>query len=75
MEPMLTQIATNTSQSSEKNNIDEQTRSHIRNLDNHLSHISKELVEGREDLIQNLRNEVKFLARTIAASGKVQDDV
>ena len=75
MEPMLIQIATNTSQSSEKNNIDEQTRSHIRNLDNHLSLISKELIEGREDLIQNLRNEVKFLARTIAASGKVQDDV
>jgi chromosome segregation ATPase len=75
IEPALTQIAANVSQSSENNNIDEQTRTHIRNLDNHLSRLAKELVEGREDLIQNLRNEVKFLARTIAASSNVTDDL
>jgi hypothetical protein len=75
IEPALTKIAANVSQSSENNNIDEQTRTHIRNLDNHLSRLAKELVEGREDLIQNLRNEVKFLARTIAASSNVTDDL
>ncbi len=75
IEPALAQIAANINQSSENNNIDEQTRTHIRNLDNHLARLSKDLNLGREDLIQNLRNEVKFLARTIAASGNVTDDI
>ena len=75
IEPILAQIASNISQPPATGNIDEQTRTHIRNLDNHLSRMAKELIIGREDLIQNMRNEVKFLARTIAASGNVPDDI
>ena len=75
IEPVLVQISDNIAQSPTTSNIDEQTRTHIRNLDNHLSRLAKELVVGREDIIQNLRNEVKFLARTIAASGNVTDDI
>jgi recombinational DNA repair ATPase RecF len=55
--------------------MDEQTRTHIRNLDNHLSRLVEELSSGREDMIQQLRNEIKLLARTIAASGATLDDI
>ncbi|NQV46502.1 MAG: flagellar motor protein MotA [Rhodospirillaceae bacterium] len=48
--------------------LDEQTRTHIRNLDVHLSRLSEELASGREDLIQQMRSEIKLLARTIAVS-------
>ncbi len=49
--------------------MDEATRTHIRNLDVYLSRLTEELSRGREDLIQQLRSEIKLLARTIAASG------
>lgn len=49
--------------------MDEATRTHIRNLDVHLSRLTEELSSGQEDLIQQLRSEIKLLARTIAASG------
>ncbi len=49
--------------------MDEATRTHIRNLDVYLSRLTEELSSGREDLIQQLRSEIKLLARTIAASG------
>ena len=75
IEPVLVQISANIAQSPATSNIDEQTRAHIRNLDNHLAQLAKELIVGREDLIQNLRNEVKFLARTIAASNNVSDEI
>ena len=54
--------------------MDEQTRTHIRNLDNHLSRLTQEISSGREYLIQQLRSEIKLLARTIAASGVTPDD-
>jgi len=49
--------------------MDEATRTHIRNLDVYLSRLTEELSSGREDLVQQLRSEIKLLARTIAASG------
>ncbi len=49
--------------------MDEATRTHIRNLDVYLSRLTEEMSSGREDLIQQLRSEIKLLARTIAASG------
>ncbi|MCH7865221.1 MAG: flagellar motor protein MotA [Proteobacteria bacterium] len=49
--------------------MDEATRTHIRNLDVYLSRLTEEMSSGREDLIQQLRSEIKLLARTIAATG------
>lgn len=49
--------------------MDEATRTHIRNLDVYLARLTEELSSGREDLIQQLRSEIKLLARTVAASG------
>ena len=49
-------------------NLDEATRSHIRNLDVYMARLIEEIVTGREDIIKQLRSEIKLLARTIAAS-------
>ena len=50
--------------------MDEATQTHIRNLDVYMARLLEELSSGRDDLIQQLRSEIKLLARTIAARGK-----
>ena len=50
--------------------LDEATRSHIRNLDVYMARLLEELASGRDDVVQQVRSEIKLLARTIAASSK-----
>ena len=75
MKPILAQIAAamTTTAPSAAGSMDEQTRTHIRSLDNHLNRLTEELSSGREDLIKQIRSEIKLLARTIAASGATPD--
>ncbi len=47
--------------------IDEATRGHIRNLDNHMARLIEETAQGRNEIVQELRAEIRLLARTIAA--------
>jgi len=49
--------------------MDEATRSHIRNLDVYMARLLEELGTGRDDIISQVRSEIKLLARTIAATG------
>ena len=65
MKPILAKIA----EGSTAAGMDESTRSHIRNLDVYLARLTEELSSGRKELVQQLRSEIKLLARTIAASG------
>lgn len=53
---------------------DEGTRTHIRNLDGYMARLLEELNTGREDVIQQLRSEIKLLARTIAAASSSSQD-
>ncbi|MEX2449286.1 MAG: flagellar motor protein MotA [Rhodospirillales bacterium] len=46
--------------------MDESTRTHIRNLDVYLSRLLEELASGRDEIIKEVRGEIKLLARTIA---------
>ncbi len=48
--------------------LDEATRSHIRNMDVYLARLVEDMDSGREDVISQIRSEIKLLARTIAAS-------
>jgi hypothetical protein len=48
--------------------IDANSRNHLRNLDAHLARLSDELAQGRNQSVQELRAEIKLLARTIAAT-------
>jgi HAMP domain-containing protein len=75
MKPILAQFAAamTTTAPSAAGSMDEQTRTHIRSLDNHLNRLTEELSSGREDLIKQIRSEIKLLARTIAASGATPD--
>ena len=65
MKPLLQQIAEG---SADKGGMDETTRAHIRNLDVHVGRMVDELRTGREDLVQQVRSEIKLLARTVAAA-------
>jgi hypothetical protein len=49
--------------------LDEASRSHLRNLDVYVMRVLEELGEGRNQVISELRSEIKLLARTIAALG------
>lgn len=50
--------------------MDEATRTHIRNIDVYMARLVEDVHAGREDMIQQLRSEIKLLARTIAAADK-----
>lgn len=50
--------------------MDEATQTHIRNLDIYVARLLEEISAGRDDIIQQLRSEIKLLARTIAASSQ-----
>jgi hypothetical protein len=46
--------------------IDSNTRDHIRNTDVQLGRLIEELSRGRNEMVRELRNEIKLVARTIA---------
>jgi hypothetical protein len=52
--------------------LDEASRNHLRNLDVYLMRVLEELSEGRNQVISELRSEIKLLARTVAALGDDQ---
>ncbi|MGL1765659.1 hypothetical protein ACSTIQ_00170, partial [Vibrio parahaemolyticus] len=45
--------------------MDEVTREHIRSIDGHLSRLTTDLMHGREDMVRELRGEIRLVARTI----------
>ncbi len=47
--------------------LDEATRGHIRNLDLLMARLVKDSQTGRTEMLQQIRSEIKLLARTIAA--------
>jgi hypothetical protein len=47
--------------------LDEATRDHIRHMNIHLANIAQDLAYGREQTIEQIRAEIRLLARTIAA--------
>ena len=48
--------------------LDEASRGHLRNLDVHLKRVLEEQTKGRDQLIGELRSEIKLLARTIGTA-------
>ena len=50
--------------------IEDASQNHIRNADIHVARLLQEISSGRNDIIQQLRSEIKLLARTIAASSR-----
>jgi hypothetical protein len=54
--------------------MDEATRAHIRNIDGALTRLTNNLESGREDIVREMRSEIKLLAKTIAVAGGQRDD-
>jgi hypothetical protein len=52
--------------------VDEATRVHVRNMDVTMSRLLEETITGRAHMIEELRSEIKLLARTVAALGDMQ---
>ena len=53
--------------------IDDGSRQHIRNIDVHLARLVQESTSGRDKTVQELRSDIKLIARTIAALGEGGD--
>jgi hypothetical protein len=51
-----------------KYGLDEATQTHIRNIDLYMARLLEEISTGRDDIVQQMRSEIKLLARTISAS-------
>ncbi len=48
--------------------MDESTRAHIRNIDGALTRLASSMESGRSESVRELRNEIKLLAKTVAAT-------
>ncbi|MFO1188550.1 MAG: flagellar motor protein MotA [Alphaproteobacteria bacterium] len=65
MRPILSRLGDVVAGSS--GGLDEATRTHIRNLDVYMAKLLDDSATGRTQIIQELRSEIRLLARTIAA--------
>ncbi len=63
MRPLLVRLAEQAGQSG----LDDTVRNHIRNIDLSLSRLVEDSSQGHEELVNELRSEFRFLARTISA--------
>ena len=64
MQPLLARLSEATPKSA---GLDEASRAHLRNLDLRAGQIAQEMTKGREHAVQEIRSEIRLLARTIAA--------
>ena len=64
MKPLLEKLTAQPTQADI--GIDDATRAHIRNIDVHLVRLLEESISGRNQMVDDLRSEIKLLARTIA---------
>ncbi len=47
--------------------LDDASRDHLRNLDHHMGRLVQEAASGRDKAVEEIRSEIRLLARTIAA--------
>jgi hypothetical protein len=53
--------------------MDDATKDHIRNLDVRLERLLSDQSQGRDQMVKEIRNEIRLLARTIAAIAEESD--
>jgi hypothetical protein len=66
LRPVLARLAEGL-RSSAGGGLDEATRGHIRNLDVYVARLIEEMIAGREEIVRQVRSDIRMLARTIAA--------
>lgn len=70
LKPALTRLSEAIGKGSGGSAIDDATREHIRNLDMLMARLLEDNASGRAQMVQDLRGEIRLLARTIAASAE-----
>jgi hypothetical protein len=73
LKPILGRIADQGVGGQPQTGMDEATRDHIRNLDVHLERLLRDSSQGRDQVIKEIRSEIRLLARTIAAIAEEGD--
>ena len=53
---------------------DDNVQQHMRNIDVHVARLIEQLSAGRTEMVQEIRNEIRVLSRTIAAIGRNQSE-
>ena len=53
--------------SAQRNPAQDEARTHLRNIELHLARLYEEVAQGRGSAVQEIRNEIRLVARTIAA--------
>ena len=66
LKPVLQRLADHSTTTA----LDEESRSHLRNIEAHLVRLNEDLTQGRGDAVQEIRSEIRLLARTMAVLGK-----
>ncbi|WP_343562251.1 flagellar motor protein MotA [Kiloniella sp. b19] len=69
LHPVLEKLANTPtgSQSPQQTILDEASRSHLRNMDLQIEKLSSNFEQGRNQSVQDIRNEIRLLTRTLAA--------
>lgn len=70
LKPALERIAVGDLMTNGSDGMDDATRTHIRNIDLVLSRMLEEGRTGREEMVSQMRSEIKLLARTVAGRGE-----
>jgi hypothetical protein len=73
LKPILIKLSEAFGEGAPSAGMDDVTRGHIRNLDLYVSRLIEELIAGREEVVRQIRSDIKLLARTIAASAETPD--
>ncbi len=63
LKPVLQRMA----QVQEQGGLDQASRNHLRNLDVYMARMLEDIAEGRNQITQEIRSDIKLLTRTIAA--------
>ncbi len=69
LKPVLQRLA----DSAQSTTAHEETRAHLRNIELHLARLYEDVSQGRGTAVQEIRNEIRLLARTIAALAEETD--
>jgi uncharacterized membrane protein YccC len=67
LKPILGRIADAGESEQQTGGMDDATKDHIRNLDVRLERLVSDQQQGRDQVVKEIRNEIRLLARTIAA--------
>ena len=71
MKPILGRLATSMEHAADRG-LDEASRSHLKNLDVYVMRLLEETTQGRKELVEDVRSEIKLLTRTLAGIAEQQ---